>query len=586
MKNGGLKAILLIFFLWVAGGVKAQPMAEDYLVLDMVHHNPGEPMTETAFRSPVKLKSFGYNGMVINEFKFPSCALTFDRFDKRIFPKGSPGREWVLNLQKEIREQIRDCHARGLKCYYFTDIIVLPKRLVELYGTEICDANGRISFEKEKTWEIHRYLLRELFRTFPEMDGLVIRTGETYTHNIPYHRGNGPVNYKNYEESIRIHTRLIQLLREEVCVRQNKRVIYRTWDFGYFHVRPEYYLAVTEQVPVHPNLYFAIKHTNGDYFRTYPFNKTLTLGKHKQIVEVQCQREYEGKGAYPNYIAAGVIDGFEELKRSAKPRCLNDLKTDSLFRGVWTWSRGGGWSGPFLKNELWCDLNAYVLCRWAQQPSRPEEEIFREYAQKAGITPATYPYFRRLALLSADAVIRGRGSLLHRLAPTWTRDEILGGVARQRRMFEDIYEKGIVEEALYEKKLATAIWREMDELAQRIECSDTVTAEYIRTSTRYGYLLYAIMEQGWIVNLRGYLYEKKHYPTDLNVIRLAIGKYDALWEELRAWKAQRADCASLYFDRLGNYTYGYTTAKAADGMGDSVDHFRKLIGENTPEMNR
>ena len=38
-----------------------------------------------------------------------------------------------------------------------------------------------------------------------------------------------------------------------------------------------------------------IKHTNGDYFRTYPFNKTLTLSKHKQIVEVQCQREYEGK---------------------------------------------------------------------------------------------------------------------------------------------------------------------------------------------------------------------------------------------------------------------------------------------------
>lgn len=559
--------------------LQGQSVPQDYIVMDMVHHNPGEPMTETSFREPAKLAAYGYNGMVINEFKFPQCALTFDKFDKRIFPKGSEEREWALSLQKEIRQQIRDCHKQGLKCYYFTDIIVLPKRLVELYKSEICDESGKISFRKEKTWEIHRLMLRELFNTFPEMDGLVIRTGETYTHNIPYHMGNGPVDYKKaYDESIQTHIRLMNLLREEVCVRRNKQIIYRTWDFGFFHIRPDYYMAVTEQVPVHPNLYIAIKHTNGDYFRTYPFNKTLTLGKHKQIVEVQCQREYEGKGAYPNYIAAGVIDGFEEYKGKPAPRCLNDIKTDSLFRGVWTWSRGGGWSGPFLKNELWCDLNAYVMSKWAQNPSRPEAEIFDEYADKIGITPETRPYFRRLSLLSADAIIRGRGSLIHKLAATWTRDEIIGGAPRQRSMFDDIYQKNLVEEALYEKKLATALWQEIEDLAQRVRCSDTATEHYIRTSAHYGYLLYAIMEQGWIINLRGYLYETKQYPVDQSVIRLAIEKYDALWKEFRKFKDRNTDCATLYFDHLGEYTYGYNAQTGANGMGDSVDHYRKVFG--------
>ena len=43
-----------------------------------------------------------------------------------------------------------------------------------------------------------------------------------------------------------------------------------------------------------------------------PFNPTLGIGRHRQIVEVQCQREYEGKGAYPNYVVKGVVEGFEE----------------------------------------------------------------------------------------------------------------------------------------------------------------------------------------------------------------------------------------------------------------------------------
>lgn len=78
---------------WILGGIglcmflpilAQQIQKEGYLVMDMVHHNPGDAMTQSVFRKPEKLASFGMNGMVINEFKFPQCAVSFSKFDKRI----------------------------------------------------------------------------------------------------------------------------------------------------------------------------------------------------------------------------------------------------------------------------------------------------------------------------------------------------------------------------------------------------------------------------------------------------------------------------------------------------------------------
>lgn len=574
-------------WMWLGIGVclMLPAMAQDsatksgYLVMDMVHHNPGDAMTQTEFRKPEKLASFGMNAMVINEFKFPQCAVSFEKFDKRIFPKGSEEREWVETLTGEIRKQIDECHKNGLQVFYFTDIIVLPKRLVELYKDEICDEKGRISFEKPKTWEIHRLMLEELFRRFPKMDGLVIRTGETYTHNIPYHIGNGPVDYKNrYEESIRIHARLMNLLREEVCVKRGKKVIYRTWDFGYFHARPDYYLAVTGQVEPHENLYLAVKHTQGDYLRTFHFNKTLTLGEHRQVVEVQCQREYEGKGAFPNYVAGSVINGFEETKRDAAPRCLNDIKHHPLFSGVWTWSRGGGWYGPYLSNELWCDLNTYVMSQWALSPDRAEEEIFHEYANRIGISESSYPYFRRLCLLTPDAIIRGRGSLIHSVSVTWTRDHYLGGVNQLKRVFDEILKKDLVDESLYEMRLAVALWEDIVALSKQVECSDKSIEHYIRTSAMYGLCLHRIMEQGWIVMLKGYQGEQTGV-LDKEVIRQAAACYDRSWQEYRRLKEENSDCATLYHDRYVKFNIDGIRNKIGfvDGMGASVRKYREMV---------
>jgi hypothetical protein len=58
------------------------------------------------------------------------------------------------------------------------------------------------------------------------------------------------------------------------------------------------------------------------------------------VVEVELQREYEGKQAYPNYVIDGVVDGFKEM--GAGKIGIASLLGAPQLKGLWTWTRGGG----------------------------------------------------------------------------------------------------------------------------------------------------------------------------------------------------------------------------------------------------
>ena len=49
-------------------------------------------------------------------------------------------------------------------------------------------------------------------------------------------------------------------------------------------------------------------------------------------MEVPCQREYEGKGAYLNYVARGVIEGFEKHPGQS----VRKTWADPLIAGMFT----------------------------------------------------------------------------------------------------------------------------------------------------------------------------------------------------------------------------------------------------------
>lgn len=170
-----------------------------------------------------------------------------------------------------------------------------------------------LTYTTKRTQELLIAQIDGIFKRFPSLDGLTLRFGETYLHDTPFHLGGSPV--RNGEIGIEDHILLLNILREEICVKRDKKLFYRTWDFGYnFHTNPQYYLTVTNQIEPHPNLIFSIKYQQDDYHRMTPFNPTLGIGKHQQIVESQSRMEAYGKGAHPYYTAKGVIEGWPETK--------------------------------------------------------------------------------------------------------------------------------------------------------------------------------------------------------------------------------------------------------------------------------
>ncbi len=558
----------------------------------MVHHNPGEPPFESAFLDPTHLVDYGFNGQV---FKHINCIATYAAAGVDCFPEGSMDRGWLDEFTPGIEREIAAAKAAGLKVFYHIDLFVMPKRLVEHFRHEICDPeSGRILLDRPKTLDLHRVLFDELCARFPEVDGYIIRVGETYLMDTPFHSGNGPVPRTGpswtpeylYEETLAGHepadarwtsaqveayVSLLGFLREELCVKQGKQVFFRTWDIfpDKLHARLDHYLEVTDKIEPHPKLAFSIKHTALDFWRHVKGNECLTRGNHPQIIEVQCQREYEGKGAYPNYVMDGVINGFEENRVKVG---LRDLVGNPKVLGVYSWSRGGGWYGPYITNELWPDLNSFVLARFVGDPSRCEEEVFREYAtERLGLAGDDIGRFRELCLLSARGVLKGRhceafDSLLDEsVLPTacWMRDDRLGGGEQLDMVLETLASHGRLDDALAEKAEAVRIWEKIVEIANVIDWPPGENGEYVRVSSSYGLLLFRIVHHGWQVLIEGFR------GKDPDALAEAIRCYDEAWMDYRNLSSS-PQCPSLY---RGEY-FSLPGMPYTRGLDDSVARYK------------
>lgn len=568
-------------------------------ILDMVHHNPGEAPFESKFLDPGHLADYGFNGQV---FKHINCVASFAATGVDAFPLGSPDRAWLDQFTPGIEREIKAAKAKGLMVFYHVDLFVLPKRIAEHFRDEICDPEtGRILLDRPRTLELHRILFDELTARFPEVDGYIIRVGETYLMDTPFHLGNGPIPRMGsawtatylYAETLHhlepeqawtdaqvgAYAKLIGFLRDEICDRHELTLMFRTWDIfpDKLHARLDHYLEVTDRIEPHPKLVFSIKHTALDFWRRVKVNECLTRGRHPQIIEVQCQREYEGKGAYPNYVMDGVINGFEENHVRLG---LGDVLIDPLVVGVYSWSRGGGWYGPYVKNEFWPDLNAYVLASLIRDPSRSEEAVFNEYAQRRmGLNGDDVLRFRKLCLLSARAILTGRQCeafdrlLDESVLPTalWMRDDRLGGCDQLGMVLATLASQGQLDSALAEKAEAVALWDEIVALADGIDWSHCADGEFIKVSAEYGRLLFNIIHQGWRILIAGCREDRSGGCKKADLAD-AIDRYDALWLEYRRL-GNHPLCSSLY---RGEY-FSLPGESAVAGLDESINHYRRII---------
>ena len=294
----------------------------------------------------------------------------------------------------------------------------------------------------------------------------------------------------------------------------SKIVVWRTWT-----VKPVLdatnYINQTKAIAPHKNLYFSAKVQGWDYWRWTNFNPILGAGQHQQVVEVSCQRSYEGqsapfvtfhvvriihsptltrscatthayhcittgKGAFPSYIARGAIDGFPEqgvnVPYTNGVRGLRDVigssRTSSTVKGLWTWSRGDGNWGPYTKaGELWQTLNCAVMAAYAKDPSRTEEDIFLAVATGStfALTATDAQHLRAIALAAEDATLKGRYCTAydsknvpgHSPSNTWMRDYATGGNQGLLPTMKWLAAHGLTAQARAEKEAAVVLFTDM-----------------------------------------------------------------------------------------------------------------------------
>jgi len=541
-----------------SGNNKPSPEVDPrYTVLfNMVHHNPGEPLFTTQYTEPEYLKERAYKGQVTKNYV--QCGLTYDDWEENIIAEKTEEKLWIERHAASIRVQINSAVTAGMPVYPFTDILVLPKSVMDKYG-EAISKDGKITILKEKTKEIVRAQIAEIFTRFPELSGLTIRHGETYLMDTPFHKGSSPA--RTEEE----HSILINILKEEICVKRNKKLFYRTWDFGYFHTQPDFYLAATKGVEPHPLLFFSIKHTNGDFLRGYPFNKTIGIGVHQQIVEISInQAGCYGKNAHPYYIGKGVIEGWSEMEDK---KGIRNLFNDSKIKGFWIWTWGDGWAGPYFDNELWINLNEYVLREYALNPMETEENLFKKYAlEHLNLTKEDSNKLRELCLLSTDAVYYGQASKYINVNSFWCRDHYITSVNLEKAVSNNFVEK-----ILDEKRINMAIFYRMEKLAYQIKMPKQSDEEFLRISTTYGRIKYEIIALVWLIQM---ILEEIKAGKKLDIIEMknTLKKYQDKWAEWVLLKKKYPCCPTIYLDHIAVY--------CGPPFQTSIDQLQKLINAN------
>lgn len=561
-------------------------------VLDMVHNNPGEKATETRYTDPEFIESLGYNGIVPQWHV--QCGLTYDLFEKGIIEEGQE-RDWILSKQNQIKEKLKEAKDAGLKVYPFTDMLVVPTTILERYKNDIIRptdlASGFNAIHGKLVPDINQPItqklivaqIQELFETFPEIDGLVIRFGETYLFDTPFHSGGNPVR-SGGDEGIAGHVKLINILKEEVCEKYNKKLFYRTWDFGFFHTTPEVFAKITDQIEPNENLLFSIKYSRGDFHRLTQFNTTLGVGNHPYIVEFQGQPEYYGKGAHPVYVFGGMLNGFSEYSQNMNPDDIQSvaaLKNDPKFQGLWTWSRGGGWRGPYITNELWCDVNTQAAAVWAQDTSLNEIQVLKKSLSALGVKEGSLDNFISLLHKSDEAVLKGQCTNIDVTKSSfnvwWTRDQYFSNSGSLSGFINYITKEGRQKEMLAEKDEAIKLWYEIEDLAASIEMEDKDDEEYLKVSSTYGRIKHDLIRQIFIISLNG-LSADKGLEHDKEALAVAIEKYDALWVEWKELKANNPSCATLYEPNSFQLTdMSGVSGNAKGGIGASVDKYRELL---------
>ena len=492
---------------------------------------------------------YGITTVVIGD---PNLLATYDAVAPGLLPAGSAVRKDVDHARRSMRDLCAQAAAQKLAVCFSTDEVKFPVPVWDqlLKAVPERGAKNRIDLTSEDFWKFYRAKYREVLKAFPDVAYVMVRTGENYASHKKTFAGQ-TIRGKQIDDAyFRDMQRLINETRRLVVDEAGRKLVWRTWDLGNegFHANTNVYDRILAGVTNRTGLLVAVKHVQTDYWQYNDFNPCIGRGGVDQIIEFQCAREYEGKGAYPNYVGG---EHGADLRRALALGA----------KGVWSWNFGGGWGGPHLQNDLWVRLNIYATTRLAQHPELEPAAVAQEWAARqfgdeaaAGVTAALLPSHEcvRKMLYIAPYAQAHRGWLSSR---NLTRDDIIRGEKEMRGqggihvIYAEIKTKLV--EALQEKLEAVQFARDMQAAFEK-ERAHIVAArgQQVYDEAHTGFVYLHQLSKVMSSYVRGmflfYRWQETKVPADAEAAAKELAAWQQAWDDYRADIPKLPGAASLY----------------------------------------
>lgn len=352
------------------------------LKLATILDNPGEPLADTQYRDPNELKRLGYNGIVLYETTGLSGIANANVIQDEEL------RHWVEQQFDRITQTLQRARDCGLDVLISYDVLSLARNLVEQQSTTLCCKGEPDTLCPASDIALNACLdaLAALMDRFGQIAGIVLRFGDNAAKQLPYLVGNDIYQphcprCSQFDPLERI-TRVIDAFYQLVVVDRSLTLIARTWNAlpNGLHDNPDLCHRVSEKLPNHPRLILSFKFTETDFWRYQRWNRSsLVCGDRPVMYELECQREFEAKGAIPNWQIPLWRNGPDEMQDNKSPTGLAQVHTQVNLAGLWAWVRGGGWGGPFVSNETWIDANVFAVPILADQPDADTQHLASQW---------------------------------------------------------------------------------------------------------------------------------------------------------------------------------------------------------------
>ncbi|TGL58350.1 glycosyl hydrolase family 67 [Leptospira sarikeiensis] len=296
-----------------------------------------------------RISKLGFNAISLDEL----CYLS----ERSFYPESLSLK--IRSYRKKYKKLFKIASSQDLKIFITSDFFSVNDSILE-------ETEGKL----ERIVSLFKESLEDLFGSFPEISGIILRIGESDGVDVT----------GDFRSKLLLKTpkQTNHFLKEVLPIfeKYDKKLIFRTWTLGAYEVgdliwNPKTYKKVFHNIQS-KSLIISLKYGEGDFFRYLPLNPLFFLDNKPKLLELQARREYEGFGEYPSFVG-----WMYEKYRS-------ELLGKANLSGISVWTQTGGWSSfkniTFLKrSSYWNELNSFVSVKLFTKPEWSLEDCIRKF---------------------------------------------------------------------------------------------------------------------------------------------------------------------------------------------------------------